>query len=303
MSQKVKGTIFALICVALWALIPVVAKFGQTELDNHQFLFWSSLVSFLVLLGTAALSGKLGEVRYYSMGDWLRIVVLGLLGTYIYYLFLYLGYARASGMEVLVMQYTWPALIVFFSLLILKEKITARKVIALVLGFLGVLMVLTRGDFSQVQVSNPGVIAMVGLGAACFALFSVLSKGVKKDPLVVVTLYFLAACVASFVSMLGFSEFAVPSADELLPVLINGVLVNGFSYVFWQIALKAIEASYLAPFTFITPVLSTAYLVVFFQEPFVLAYGIGLVCIVAGGLVNSVGVKKSNITQSRKAAK
>ncbi len=294
-GPKLKGTLFVLICVSFWALIPVVAKLGQTTLDNHQFLFWSSVVSFSVLAGASAVAGSLGEMKKYNFKDWLSISSLGLLGTYIYYLFLYLGYSQATGMEVLVFQYTWPILIVFFSIIILKERLNYRKVTALVLGFAGVITVLTKGEFDNINVSNPKVIALVAAGASCFALFSVLSKNIKKDPFTVVAIYFFSACLASFSSMLYFSKFSLPSTDELFPVLLNGVLVNGFSYVFWLVALKSTEASYLAPFTFITPVLSAIYLVVFFDETFLLVYGIGLICIVAGGLVNSLGSKQDGV--------
>ncbi len=287
MTGKLKGTSFVFICVALWALIPVVARLGQQSLDNHQFLFWSSLVSFLVLISNAAISGKLPEVSGYSAKDWGVIIILGLLGTYIYYLFLYLGYARAEGLEVLVVQYSWPVLIVALSIWILKEKLTISKAVALALGFMGVVTVLTKGEFSQIHVSNPSVIALVGAGAFCFALFSVLSKKVTKEPIVVVSLYFLVALCASFLSMLFFSSFAWPTKAEIWPILLNGILVNGYSYIFWTKALQATEASYLAPFTFLTPILSAAYLVILFDEPLVIAYIFGLIMIVSGGLINS----------------
>ena len=277
-----------MICVSLWALIPVVAKMGQTTLDNHQFLFWSSLVSFVVLGFVVIFSGNLNKFKEYSFKDWGCLSVLGLLGTYIYYLFLYLGYSKAAGMEVLVIQYTWPILIVIFSIFILKERISLIKITAITLGFAGVIIVLTKGNFQNINISNGPVIALVGAGAACFALFSVLSKNIKKEPLDVVTVYFLTACLASFISMKYFSNFALPSPSEILPVLVNGILVNGFSYLFWLLALRSTEASWLAPFVFITPLLSAIYLIVFFGEPFAAAYGMGLVLVVTGGLVNSI---------------
>lgn len=289
MKGKTRGTFYVLICVALWGLIPVVARLGQSNLDNHQFLFWSSLVSFVVLYFNAALTGEAREIRGYRFTTWLFILFLGLLGTYIYYLFLYLGYAKAKGLEVLVVQYTWPILIVGLSLFILGEKLTRRKLISLAFGFCGVVTVLTKGEFHRIDVSNPTVIALVGAGAFCFALFSVLSKTLKKSPTAVVSLYFLAALIASFASMLYFSKFALPSSQELLPILLNGVLVNGYSYIFWNKALHATEASYLAPFTYIAPILSAVYLVLLFNEPFLLVYGVGLALILAGGLINSRG--------------
>lgn len=279
---------YVLICVALWALIPVVSKMGQTTLDHHQFLFWSSLVSFMVLSGAAAFSGAWEEIKTFRPRDWGSLFFLGLLGTYIYYLFLYLGYSRATGMEVLVVQYTWPIFIVGLSMVILKEHLSHQKILAIVLGFTGVLLVLTKGEFQTLHVTHVSVMALVGAGAFCFALFSILSKNITRAPLGVTAIYFLSAAVASFLSMICCSDFALPSPDEIFPVLLNGVLVNGFSYVFWIIALRSAQASYLAPFTFITPALSAIYLILFFDEPFVPAYGAGLICVIAGGLVNSL---------------
>ena len=288
MSNRLKGTLFALLCVALWALIPVVAKLGQSKLDNHQFLFWSSLVSFIVLGLTVLASGKLKYILQFTIKEWGWFSVLGLLGTYIYYLFLYLGYKKATGMEVLVIQYTWPILIVIFSIFLLNEQLTWKKCLAIILGFTGVLLVLTKGNITNVKINNSSVMALVAAGAACFALFSVLSKKVAKEPLGVVTVYFLVATVASLISMLFFSKFALPSVNEVPAILLNGIIVNGFSYVIWVLALKSTEASYLAPFIFITPILSAIYLIVFFDEPFLPAYGLGLVFVVIGGLINSV---------------
>lgn len=299
MSNKLKGTLYVLLCVALWALIPVVAKIGQAKLDNHQFLFWSSLVSFIVLAASTIFTGNFGIFKQYTAKEWLNYIALGLLGTYIYYLFLYLGYSKTAGMEVLVIQYTWPIQIVLLSVFLLNERINIKKLVSVALGFIGALLVLTKGDIQNISIENPFVIALVATGALCFALFSVLNKKVKREPLGVITIYFLTACVASFISMLGFSEFSTPTRSEYLPILLNGILVNGFSYVFWILALRNAEASYLAIFTFITPVLSAIYLILFFNEPFETAYLIGLALVIMGGLVNTTGFSNSK-KRSRK---
>lgn len=292
MTNNTKGTIYVLICVALWAMLAPTAKFAQSALDNHQFLFWSSLISFICLFLTAVFKRKVGEFKKYSKKDWLSAFILGLLGTYVYYLFLYLGYKEAKGLEVLVVQYTWPITIVIFSLFLLKEKLTIRKVLAVILGFIGVIVVLTKGDFSNIHIDNFYVITLVFLGASSFSLFSVLSKKVHLEPIGVTSIYFLSATIASLFSMFYFSSFAVPSLTEWLPILLNGIFINGFSYLLWVNALKMAEASYLAPFVFITPVLSAIYLIILFDEPIEFVYVIGIVCVVCAGLVNSVKVNK-----------
>ena len=288
MTNKTKATLLVLVCVALWGLIPVVAKLGQSSLDNHQFLFWSSLVSFVVLTSTTVLKGNYRLIKNVSMRQGLYLAFLGLLGTYFYYLFLYLGYASAVGLEVLVVQYSWPILIVILSLVILRERLSLHGLAAIVLGFIGVSIVLTQGQFDQINVSNPRVILLVAAGAFCFALFSVLSKTIQFDSTLVVSIYFLSASLASLSSMAYFSEFVVPQARDWLPILLNGVLVNGFSYLFWIQALKISNASYLAPFTYLAPILSAIYLVLFFDEKITVYYLVGLLCVISGGLINAM---------------
>lgn len=296
MSDKTKGTLLVLICVMLWAMIPPAAKYGQSSLDNHQFLFFSSVVSFICLFVFALVQKKLSSIKKYTKFDWLKAIILGLLGTYIYYLFLYLGYKEAKGLEVLVIQYTWPILIVLFSIFILKERLSIKGALALFFGFIGVFVVLAKGEFSNIHIDNLYVIALVFLGASSFALFSVLSKKIYLEPLTLTAVYFLSAVVASFFSMFYFSNFKLPTFYEWFPILLNGIFLNGFSYLLWIKALQLTKASYLAPFIFITPVVSAFYLILFFDENVSIYYLIGLVCVVLAGLINSeIKIKKKGI--------
>jgi drug/metabolite transporter (DMT)-like permease len=286
MESKTKAIIYTLICVSLWGLIPVVSKLGQVSLDNHQFLFWSSLVSFIAFLVATVTVKKSKEFLSYKPGDWISAIVLGFLGTYLYYILLYFGYANAQGLEVLVLQYSWPIFIVLLSVFILNEKLTPRRGLAVLLGFVGVALVLTKGNFAEIHLDNYFVDLLVLAAALAFGLFSVLSKKVKLEPYTMITIFFMTASIASLVSMLLLSEFSLPTNDSIVPVLVNGLFVNGFSYIFWIKALKEAEASFVAPLVFLTPVLSALYLIIFFQEPLLPVYGFGLLAVLIGGLLN-----------------
>jgi drug/metabolite transporter (DMT)-like permease len=286
MKNKSKAVFYTLICVALWALIPVVSKLGQAELNNHQFLFLSSSVSFIAFLVATVAVGQSKMFFTYKIRDWFNAIFLGFLGTYLYYILLYFGYANAQGLEVLVLQYSWPIFIVLLSVLILKEKLTLKRALAVFFGFLGVMLVLTKGDFTQIRLDNYFVDILVLIAALIFALFSVLSKKVNLEPYTMITIYFFTATVASCISMLCFSDFSLPTKDALIPILVNGLLVNGFSYIFWIKALKQAEASFIAPFVFLTPVLAALYLILFFKEPLLPVYGLGLLSVIIGGLLN-----------------
>ncbi|MFV8282847.1 DMT family transporter [Christiangramia marina] len=286
-----KSIIYIIACVLLWALIPVVSKLGQNGLDNHQFLFWSSLTSLMFFLGIGLLKKNLQKISDISKIKWFQAVCLGFLGTYLYYVLLYFGYANAPGMEVLIVQYSWPILIVILSLILLKEKLTISKTTSILMGFIGVFLVLTKGNFEQLKFENINILIIVFTGAFVFALFSVLSKKIKMDDMLLLTIYFLTASFASFISMNFYSEFKIPNLNTVIPILINGFLVNGLSYIFWIRALKIGEASFVAPFVFLTPVLSSIFLIIFFNEPFYIAYLIGMSSVILGGLLN---LKKKN---------
>jgi len=47
MISKPESIMYVLVCVGFWALVPVVSELRQADLDNHKFLFWSILVSFI----------------------------------------------------------------------------------------------------------------------------------------------------------------------------------------------------------------------------------------------------------------
>jgi drug/metabolite transporter (DMT)-like permease len=287
LSNNVQGIIYVALCIFLWSLIPVFAKLGQTSLDHYQYLFYSSVISFFSLLAVALYTKKTHELLKYSGKMYLFLVLLGFL-DFFYYLLLYFGYQKSNGLEVLVMQYTWPIFIVLLSLGILKEKLTINKTASLILGFLGVVVVITKGDFASIDLSNIGVVGMVLLGAISFALFSVLSKKVNINLANAVTIYFLTAIIYSFIAMQIFSSFVLPTGKEWFYILINGVFLNGVSYLFWIKALQNADASFVAPFIFITPILSATFLIIVFDEPILPIYFIGLALIVSSGLANSL---------------
>ena len=284
------GIIYIALCIILWSLIPTVAKFAQSGLDHHQYLFYSSIVSFLSIFIVSVFQGKLKEILTYSKKIIFVLFALGFL-DFLYYLFLYFGYKHANGLEVLVIQYMWPIFIVFLSLIILKEDFTKEKLLSVILGFLGVSLVITKGDFKSLDLSQIDVLLIVMLGVIAFALFSVLSKVVNVDATNAVMIYFFSAILYSIITVSSYSNFIIPSGIDWISILINGAFINGISYLFWIKGLQIFDASKVAPYLFITPILSAFFLILFFDEDILTIYFVGLFFVVLSGLVNSLKSK------------
>ncbi|RAM47937.1 MAG: EamA family transporter, partial [Hapalosiphonaceae cyanobacterium JJU2] len=149
MKSKTLGLTYASICVILWSLIPIVSRFGQVKLDNFQFLFWSNLLSFIVVSLAAFYLNKLNAIKKIRQTKIIQLILLGTIGCAFYYLCLYYGYAHAHGLEVLIIQYSWPFLMVVLSSFILREKITFGSLFAALIGFLGIGIVLTKGNLFE----------------------------------------------------------------------------------------------------------------------------------------------------------
>lgn len=275
--------------MVLWSFIPVVSRFGQLNLDNFQFLFWSNLLSLFIVFGCMLVARGRKNccdiVQKLSVMKIIYILFLGFLGCTFYYLCLYYGYAHGNGLEVLVLQYSWPIFIIILSAFLLSERLPVRSWVAVFFGFVGILLVLTKGNFSEIQLSSPFVSATVVAGAFGFALFSVLSKKLHIDPYMMTSLLFVGGLLTSAASLYLVSDFAFPERDELIPVVVNGALINGISYIFWLKALEKIPASISAVLVFLAPVLSSIWIVLFFQEPFYGVYLIGLTLVIISGYV------------------
>ncbi|MFV0481136.1 MAG: DMT family transporter [Campylobacteraceae bacterium] len=286
LSQKSIALICVGLCIFLWSFVGVFAKFAQTGLDNYQYVFYSSVFSFLSLLILSIATKKIKLLFTYPFQTLLFLAFLGFL-DFMFYLLLYYGYASSNGLEVLVMQYTWPIFIVLLSLVLLKEKLTINKTLSLIFGFFAMVVVVTKGDVLNIDFTNIRVIFIVMFSAFCFALFSVLSKKVKINIVNAVTVYFLVATIYSFIAMQTFSHFVLPQKTEWFYTFINGVFINGVSYILWVKALKDLDASYVAPFTFLIPILAAFLLVLFFREDVYISYIVGLALIVLSGLANT----------------
>lgn len=290
--KTISPVVWALFCVLAWSFIPVVARLGQNEMSGLQFLFWTNVFSALALFFTISFK-KHNLKKLISSTNIGFSILLGFLGGFFYYLCLYFGYAHSNSVEVLLIQYTWPALVSLLAVFLLYEKVTLKKILAVLLGAFSAILVITKGDFSSFQFNNVETIAVVFMGAIAFALFSVLTKKeFRLDISFSVFLYFFWATLFSAFAIFVWDNpkeaFSVVawSSSTLVSVLANGIFINGLSYILWIYALEKSQASKIAPLVYLSPLLSIFWLVIFLDETFLPIYFFALVFSVASGLLS-----------------
>lgn len=290
--KNISPVAYALLCILAWSFIPVVARLGQNEMSSLQFLFWTNAFSALALFLTIPFK-KYNLKKLITNTNISFSILLGFLGGFFYYLCLYFGYARTNSVEVLLIQYTWPALVSLLAVFLLHEKLTLKKIFAVVLGAFSAILVITKGNFFSFHFNNLQVLAVVFAGAIAFALFSVLSK--KEFRLNIsfsVFLYFFWATLFSAFAIFLWEDpqqifsFASWSPSTLVSVLVNGIFINGLSYILWIWALEKSQATKIAPLVYLAPLLSIFWLVSFFGETFLTVYFFALVFSAISGLLS-----------------
>lgn len=295
MGKKLISYLNLGLCIIFWASAPVAAKKILVELDNLQTLFYSTLLSFLVIGIIVVAQKKIKELKRTSAKDFLAMGILGFLGSYLFYVFLYGALSLTTASEAFVLDYTWPVMVLILAFALLKEKITIQKILAILIGFFGIVVIVTNGKLLSLNVTSVTGDILALLGAFTFALFSVLGKKFNFDKTVSVFVYFLSALFFVTLTVLMFSSIPWPSASIWPWLLYNGILVNGVTYIFWFNALEHGDTHIISNALYLTPFLSLVYIWLLLDEKILPSSIVGLLIIVAGIVVSYGGSKKTSI--------
>ena len=175
----------------------------------------------------------------------------------------------AAG-EATIVCYTMPVWASIFAWIVLGERITARRLLALGVGFAG-LLVLVLGDGLDVGMAKlPGV----GFALAAALLFSLGTVVTKRWPVAMPPASLVAwqtglGCLPLLVGALIFDsvDVAAISTQSWLLLLYGGIAPLGLCYLAWFAALKRLPASAAAAGTLLTPVVGVITAALFLGEP------------------------------------
>ena len=94
----------------------------------------------IMLLIINIINGAIKEMKRYRLKDYLKMSGLGFLGLFMYSALYYYGIAVLSSQEACILNYLWPMMIVLFACLLLRETLTVKKAIAMVMSFAGIMV-------------------------------------------------------------------------------------------------------------------------------------------------------------------
>ena len=287
-----KSYIYAGLTVLIWSTLATVVKLVLKDIPNFQALAISSAFAFVFLLILNIINGSIKEMKHYRIKDCLTMAGLGFLGLFMYSALYYYGIAELGSQEACILNYLWPMMIVIFACIILKERITVKKIIAMLMSFAGIVVLTLSSGGASSGNRLFGIIACV-TAAVCYGLFSVLNKKHSLNQNVTMMWIWFTTALCSLVLSLIFENWQPIAGVQWLGIAWLGIVVNAVAYLLWAIALKgASDSAKIANLAYLVPFISIIISWLVLKEQITINAVFALVLIIGGILIQSISLKR-----------
>ena len=271
--------------IVLWALAFPFIKIGLEELSPVNLTIMRLLVVCIVFVSLLLVKPK--KFSKLQKRDIIPIFLLGFLGIVVYHLGLNYGeqYISASAASVIIA--TIPIFVVILAAIFLKEKITSKIVLGVLLSLVGVVVISTvgRSDALLEVKYISGALAVI-LAAALGAGYTVAGKKMlQRYSALSLTVYVCllgSLGLIPFISSSLFEEVAAMSLTGWSVVIFLGVFPTVIGYVLWYVALEIKSASETSVYLYFVPVLSTIISYILFRDEITWLFVFGGALVILG---------------------
>ena len=230
--------------------------------------------------------------------DYGKLAICGLFGVAINQLLFFKGLDMSTPINAAIIMTANPVMVLIFAAIIIREAITIRKSMGILLGLSGAaLVILQNAAFSISSETQLGDL-LVFINATSYALYLVLVKPLmaKYHPITIIKWVFLFGLI--YVFPFGYSELHQVSWTSMPPIIIGCVLfvvigTTFFAYLFNIVALKELSPSIVSYYIYLQPILATGFALVLGKDEIDLVKIIGSVLIFSGVFLVSTPSQKS----------
>ena len=293
MEQQTRAYLFAAATIAFWSTVASAFKLTLGYISSEELLFYSTFFSLLILGTIIVASGRFSDVRSWPAKDLLRSALLGFLNPFLYYLVVFKAYALLPAQEALTLNFIWPIVLVLFSTVILRQRITWKTLIAMIISFSGALVISTRGNVLGFRVTHP-LGAGLALGSSViWALYWVYGTKDTRDAISRLWLNFVFGFGFVALYMLVTLRLRLVGPEGLFGSLYVGAFEMGITFVVWLYALRLSRTTaQVSNLIYLTPFLSLVVVHFVVGEEIFASTVVGLVLIVSGILLQHYGRRR-----------
>ncbi|MCX6552715.1 MAG: DMT family transporter [Acidobacteria bacterium] len=284
-ARAYAGAIFA---VTVWGASFIATKIGVREVSPFTVMWLRFGIGVAVLAVAVAARGEFARP---GRRDLLYFAGLGALGITLHQWLQATGLVTAQASTTSWIISATPLTMAVVGRIVLGERMTGRQLAGIALGAVGVLLVVSRGDWASIVRGSAGSVgdALVATSTVTWALFSVYSRrGLRRHRSAPMMLYVMASgwLLGSipWLALGGPAELARLTPDAWTGIAFLGVLCSGLAYIFWYDALRALPAANVGALLYIEPLVTMAVAALLLGEAVTLPA-------IAGGAIILAGVR------------
>ena len=248
---------FAFLAIVFWGISFVATKAALREVSPVTLIFCRFAIGALVLL---ALVRELPPRH-----AWKQLALMGFIGVFVHQMLQAYGLTLTSATNsgwLIGLTPLWSAML---AAIVLRERFGAWKIVGLVGGFAGALLVVTRGDFSARVLGRPSTIGdlLIFISTINWAIYSVVGhptirKLGPRRATAGAMLFGAAMLTPFFIAQRGWRELPQFSPAGWGAMLFLAICCSALGYLFWYGALEQVEVSRVAVLLYLEPLVTFA---------------------------------------------
>ncbi|WP_242292556.1 DMT family transporter [Bacillus cereus group sp. BfR-BA-01441] len=260
MKQTILGAIYLSLAASIWGGMYVVSKYVLDFIPPLTLVWLRFIIAFVVLYGILKLAEKKQKKKVtIRKKDWLLFAWIGFIGYFISITCQFIGTKLSDAHTGSLVTSATPAFMVIFAALILKEKLTARRLLSTIIATIGVIIVI--GWDIEIGSYFIGTIILVG-AAITWALLSIYVKiaSIQFSSLVITTyaIFFSLFFITPFMIWeLQAASIGTVNTYVILGVLYLGILSTAGAFFLWNKGLELLDASIGSLFFFFQPIVGS----------------------------------------------
>lgn len=231
--------------------------------------------------------------------DFIKIAIAAFFGVSINLLSFFKGLSLTTPINASVIAVVTPIMVLFFSVILLKEKLFLSKIIGVVVGLIGTVILILYGNSSNADAENIifGNI-LVFFNAASYAFYFVLVKKLvtKYNPIHFIKWLYLFGLI--YVTPFSINEalavnWQTMPQDILLKVGFVILFTTCVTYLFNLFALSKLKPTTVGVFIYLQPVIATIYALIVGSDSLNLIKIVATIIIFSGVYLVTRQTKKS----------
>lgn len=260
MKQTILGAIYLSLAASIWGGMYVVSKYVLDFIPPLTLVWLRFIIAFVVLYGILKLAEKKQKKKVtIRKKDWLLFAWIGFIGYFISITCQFIGTKLSDAHTGSLVTSATPAFMVIFAALILKEKLTARRLLSTIIATSGVIIVI--GWDIEIGSYFIGTIILVG-AAITWALLSIYVKiaSIQFSSLVITTyaIFFSLFFITPFMIWeLQAASIGTVNTYVILGVLYLGIVSTAGAFFLWNKGLELLDASIGSLFFFFQPIVGS----------------------------------------------